>query len=163
MISRLIRYVCIASTLFFGVAYAEPNNDDEAAIRKVIEQRRLAWNAEDTRSYAALLTADADSVSSTGRSANGREEIIKLYVDQKAGAYRTATIAWTVVKRIKFVRPDIVLADAEAELVGVRGPDGDVVPPRRSLVFFILTKEGDRCLISSIRGAPIGAIENSKQ
>jgi len=161
MIPRLISYVCIASTLFFGAA--EPNNGEEAAIRKVIEQRRLAWNAEDTRSYAALLTADADIVSSTGRSAGNREEIIKLYVDQRAGAYRTATIASTVVKRIKFVRPDIALADAEAELVGARGPSGDIVAPTRSLVFFILVKEGERWLISSIRGAPISAIQSSKQ
>lgn len=163
MIPRLVSYVFIASTLFFGAAYAEPNNGEEAAIRKVIEQRRLAWNAEDTRSYAALLTADADIVSSTGRSADNREEIIKLYVDQRAGAYRTATIASTVVKRIKFVRPDIALADAEAELVGARGPGGDVVAPTRSLVFFILVKEGERWLISSIRGAPISAIQSPKQ
>ena len=163
MTPRLISYVCVVSTLFFGAAYAEPNNSEEAAIRKVIEQRRLAWNAEDTRSYAALLTDDADIVSSTGRSAVNRKEIIKLYVDQRAGAYRTATIASTVVKRIKFVRPDIALADAEAELVGAREPGGDVVAPTRSLVFFVLVKEGEGWLISSIRGAPISATQSSKQ
>ena len=163
MISRVITYICIASAVFFGAAYAEPNSGDEAAIRKVIEQRRAAWNAQDTRSYAALLAADADVVSSTGRSAESREEIIKLYVDQRAGAYRTATITSTVVKRIKFVRPDIALADAEAELEGARGPDGSVVAPTRSLVFFILIKDGERWLISSIRGAPISAIQSLKQ
>ena len=163
MISRLIIYVCIASTVFFRAAYAEPNSGDEAVIRKVIEQRRVAWNAQDTRSYAGLLAADADIVSSTGRAAESREEIIKLYVDQRAGAYRTATITSTVVKRIKFVRPDIALVDAEAELEGARGPDGSVVAPTRSLVFFILTKEGDRWLISSIRGVPISTIQSSKQ
>jgi len=113
--------------------------------------------------YAALLTEDADIVSSTGRSAENREEIIKLYIQQRAGAYRTATITSTVVKRIKLVRPDIALADAEAELEGARGPDGGVVAPTRSLVFFVLTKEGDRWLICSIRGAPISAIQSQKQ
>ena len=163
MIRKLIGYGCIASTLFLIAAYAEANNGEEAAIRQVIEQRRLAWNARDTSGYAALLARDADIVSSTGRSAEGREEIIKLYVEQRAGAYRSAAITSTVVKRIKFVRPDIALADAEAELEGARGPDGGVVAPTRSLVFFILTKDGDRWLISSIRGAPISAIQSSKQ
>ena len=163
MISRVINWLCIASMVFFGATYARANNSDEAAIRKVIEQRRVAWNAQDTGGYAALLTADADIVSSTGRSAESREEIIKLYIHQRAGAYQTATITSTVVKRIKFVRPDIVLVDAEAELEGARGPDGGVVAPTRSLVFFILRKEGDRWLISSIRGAPISAIQCQKQ
>jgi uncharacterized protein (TIGR02246 family) len=163
MMRKLISHGVIVSTLLFIVAYAEASNGEESAIRQVIEQRRLAWNAQDTRGYATLLANDADIVSSTGRSAQGREEIIKLYVDQRAGAYRTATITSTVVKRIKFVRPDIALADAEAELEGARGPDGGIVAPTRSLVFFILTKEGGRWLISSIRGAPISAIQSSKQ
>ena len=163
MMLRSICYICICGTLFFGAAYAEPNDGEEAAIRKVIEQRRVAWNAQDTRSYAALLAPDADIVSSTGRSAQSREKIIKLYVEQRRGAYRTATITSTVVKRVKFVRPDVALADAEAELEGARGPDGGQVAPTRSLVYFILIREGERWLISSIRGAPISGIQNPKQ
>jgi len=161
--TRLIYYISVVAMLVFDAAYAEPNNGEEAAIRKVIEQRRIAWNAQDTRGYAALLAPDADSVSSTGRSAEGREEIIKLYVEQRREAYRTATITSTVVKRIKFVRPDVALADAEAQLEGARGPDGSVVAPRRTMVYFILIREGERWLISSIRGALISAIQDPRQ
>ena len=161
--SRLICCISVVATLVFGAAYAETDNGDEAAIRKVIEQRRIAWNAQDTDGYAALLAPNADSVSSTGRSAESREEIIKLYVEQRRAAYRTATITSTVVKRIKFVRPDVALADAEAELEGARGPDGGLVGPRRTTVYFVLTKEGERWLISSIRGAPISAIQAPRQ
>jgi uncharacterized protein (TIGR02246 family) len=163
MTGKLLGYGCIASTLLFIPAVAGAQSGEEAAVRRVIEERRLAWNAQDTRSYATLLAVDADIVSATGRSAQGREEVIKLYLDQRAGAYRTASITSTVVERIKFVRPDIAIADAEVELEGARGTDGDVVPPTKSLVFFLLTKEGDQWLISSIRGASISAIQSSKR
>jgi hypothetical protein len=61
--------------------------------------------------------------------------------------------------------PESILlrADEVAELEGARGPDGSVVAPTRSLVFFILIKDRDRWLISSIRGAPISAIQSLKE
>jgi uncharacterized protein (TIGR02246 family) len=163
MTRKLLGYVCITGTLLFIAALAGAQSGEEAAVRRLIEERRLAWNAQDTQRYAALLAVDADIVSATGRSAQGREEVIKLYLEQRAGAYRTASITSTVVKRIKFVRPDIAVADAEVELEGARGMDGNVVPPAKTLVFFIVTKEGDQWLISSIRGAPISTIQSSKR
>jgi uncharacterized protein (TIGR02246 family) len=125
---------------------------DEQAIRITIEQRRVAWNTDDVNTYARLLAEDADILSSTGRSASGREEVIRLYVEQRSGAYRGASITFTVVTHIKFVRPDVAVADAEAELAGLRGADGNAFAPVKGQVVFVLLKQGERWLISSIRG-----------
>jgi uncharacterized protein (TIGR02246 family) len=163
MIPKLITLICLVGSVAVSATWAGANDAEERAIRQVIEQRRLAWNAEDTQTYAGLLTEDADNLSSTGQSAYGRDGIIKLYLEQRAGAYRGAMMTSTVVARIKFVRPDVALADAEAELVGARGRDGNPTSPTKVLVIFILSKEHDRWRISSIRGMPVAAIQAPRQ
>jgi uncharacterized protein (TIGR02246 family) len=136
---------------------------DEDAIRQVIEQRRVAWNAQDTKTYASLLTSDADIVSATGRAAYGREEIIRLYVEQMSGPYRGAKVASTVVTRIRFVRPDVALVDTEFEMEGVHARDGAVMPLISGLTNFVLTKEDGGWLISSIRGMPRTPMQGPRQ
>ncbi len=149
---RLACMLWLTCALSANAVYAAEANADEEAIRAVIEQRRVAWNAEDVETYARLLTEDADIMSSTGRLAYGREDVIKLYVEQRSGAYRGATITSMHVTRIKLVRPDVALVDAEGELVGARGADGNVWAPIKGLVIFLLAKERGHWLISSIRG-----------
>ena len=163
MTVTLLNGLCLASVFAVRASYTDGKDSDERAIREVVEQRRLAWNAGDTQTYARLLTEDADILSSTGRSAYGRDEIVKLYLEQRAGAYRGAALASTVVTRIKFVRPDVALADAEAEIVGARGRDGSLLVPTKVLATFVLKKENRAWLISAIRGAPIAAIQGPRE
>jgi uncharacterized protein (TIGR02246 family) len=136
---------------------------EEEAIRLLIEQRRIAWNAEDVDAYARLLAEDVDILSSTGRSASGREEVIRLYVEQRSGAYQGATIASTVVTRIKFVRPDVAVADADAELAGLRGREGNTLGPIKGQVVFVVVKEAGTWLISSIRGVTRIPVQSARQ
>ncbi|HQN13589.1 MAG TPA: SgcJ/EcaC family oxidoreductase [Quisquiliibacterium sp.] len=127
---------------------------DEDAIREVIVRRRLAWNARDSAAYAQLLTEDADIVSATGRSAAGRDAILRLLAEQHAGPYRGVTITNTDVTKIKFVRGDAAIADADFQLDGMRADDGSALPPLRGVLSFVLCKRAGTWLISSIRGMP---------
>jgi len=142
--------LALAYAFLLGCAYA--SDEDETAIRALIEERRVAWNAQDTDAYSRILTEDADIWSATGRSAYGREEVIKLYLEQRKGTYRTANISSTQVTRIKLVRPEVALVDAEGELTGARSSDGAMLPPIKGQVLFLVVRENGRWLISSIRG-----------
>ena len=161
MKATVIALLLLASVL--GAIAASVSETDEDAIRRVIEQRRLAWNAQDTKAYASLLTPDADIVSATGRSAHGRDEVIQLYVEQRSGAYRGATVVSTFVTRIKFVRPEVAVVDADFEIEGVRGRDGNTMPPVNGLNSFVLVKGNGRWLILSIHGIPKSPIHVPKQ
>jgi len=127
---------------------------DEDAIREVLVRRRLAWNARDSAAYAQLLTEDADIVSATGRSAAGRDAILRLLAEQHAGPYHGVTITNTDVTKIKFVRGDAAIADADFQLDGMHADDGSALPPLRGVLSFVLCKRAGRWLISSIRGMP---------
>ena len=127
---------------------------DEDAIRDVIVRRRLAWNARDAAAYGQLLTEDADIVSATGRSAEGKESILRLLAEQHAGPYLGVTITNTDVTKIKFVRADAAIADADFQLDGMTAPDGSPLPTLCGVLSFVLCKREGRWLISSIRGMP---------
>lgn len=163
MRARLLDVIWLTCLICGAAVYAAGIDADEEAIQLLIEQRRVAWNAEDVDAYARLLAEDADILSSTGRSASGREEVIRLYVDQRSGAYRGASITSTVVTRVKFVRSDVAVADAEAELAGLRGREGNALAPIKGQVVFVLVKEGGRWLISSIRGVTRVPVQGARQ
>jgi len=163
MRANLLAVIWLICIVCAGPAHAAGSNVDESAIRAVLEQRRVAWNAEDVEAYARLLAEDADILSATGRTENGRDEVIRLYVEQRAGAYRGASISSIVVTRIKFVRPDVAVADANTELTGVRGADGNVLAPSKGEAFYVLVKDGGQWLISSIRGLRRVSIQGPRQ
>ena len=81
MTTRFIGMLVLIGALIALAPRVAAADRDEEAIRAVIEQRRVAWNAGDTDAYARLLTPDADLMSATHRSAYGREAIIQLYLE----------------------------------------------------------------------------------
>jgi len=127
--------------------------EDEQAIRRLIGDREAAWNRGEVENYSLLLTPAADIVSATGRPARGRDAVLALYREQRAGAYKGAVTS-TPIDSIRFLRPDVAIVDARFSLSGLRAPDGSALPARRGLLTLVVTKEGSRWLIASMRGIP---------
>ncbi|WPB58391.1 SgcJ/EcaC family oxidoreductase [Xylophilus sp. GOD-11R] len=127
---------------------------DDSGVREVIEGRRLAWNAQDVSGYGRLLAADAELTSATGKTAYGRDEILRLYVEQRQGVYRDASLPSTVVERIKFITDDVAVAEATFVLAGVRSADGATLAPVEGTNSYLLVRQSGRWLISSMRGVP---------
>ncbi len=129
----------------------------EAEIREVIEGRRLAWNAQDVAGYSQLLAVDAELTSATGKSAHGRDEILRLYADQRQGIYRDAAISSTVVERIKFVTTEVAVADATFVMTGVRTSTG-ALPSVEGVNSYLLVCRSGSWVIWSMRSVPKIAI-----
>lgn len=130
------------------------NLSEQDAVRQVVEARRVAWNAQDIKAYRALLTQNAELTSATGRVACGREEILRLYVEQREGAYRDASLPSTVVTRIAFEGADVAFAEAEFILADVRAADGESLPRICGINSYRLVREDGKWLIASMRGIP---------
>ncbi|MCZ2495288.1 SgcJ/EcaC family oxidoreductase [Xylophilus sp. Kf1] len=144
---------CAASACATARASAGARRD-EAGVRRVVEARRLAWNAQDLPGYRRLLTPDAELTSATGKTAHGREEILRLYVDQRKGVYRDAALPSTVVDRIRFITDDVAMVDAAFVLTGVRTEAGAPLPPVEGINSYLLVRRTDGWVIAAMRGVP---------
>lgn len=120
----------------------------EKEIAALVALREAAWNAGDLVAYGNLLTEDADIVSATGRAARGREALLALYAEQRAGALAGARTR-TRVAHVRFLAPEVALADVDYEMQG-----GSVEAIRRGSMAFVLRKGGASWRIAAIRSLP---------
>lgn len=129
----------------------------EAQIRGLIEARRLAWNAQDVAGYSRLLAVEAELTSATGKTAQGRDEILRLYLAQRQGVYHAAAITATVVQRIRFVTDEVAVAEASFAMTGVHTAAG-VLPLVEGLNSYLLVRRAGSWVIWSMRALPTAAI-----
>ena len=147
---RLMILTGFALTLMVGPAWGQGTPADEAAVRKAADQFPAAWAKGDAKSLAALYTADADYVSSTGLIGKGRAEIEKAYVTQFSGVYKGTSLK-NATTNVRFLKPDIAITNGTFEVSGLHGPDGREAPSRRGISTSILVKQNGQWLITALR------------
>jgi uncharacterized protein (TIGR02246 family) len=109
-----MRTSLLCCLLAAGGAFAQ-KPADEAAVRDVVKRYVEAREAKDGKAIEALFTVDADQLVSSGVWRKGREEVVKgtLASSEAAGGKRTIT-----VQTVRFLSPDIALADGPYEIAG---------------------------------------------
>jgi|GEM_PF-2839039 len=116
--------------------------DASESIKKVLEARRLAWNASDSERYAELLTADCDIVSATGRSSHGRQAVIDLYLQQRQlRVYSQAIVTATLVKAIRLITAHVALVDATYRMTDVQWGGQNVPVELEGNILFVMQRE----------------------
>jgi uncharacterized protein (TIGR02246 family) len=116
------------------------SNDDEAAIRKVIVEMTEGFNNHDGEAAARMYTPDARFVSVRGDMMNGQAGIEKglsaiLTTRAKNATQRTMDVV------IRFIRPDVALANVTNELSGLVAPDGHALPSHQELSLRVFVKD----------------------
>ena len=101
----------------------------EAAIRAIITEQALAWNAGDGTRYANHLAPDASFTNLFGMVMFGAPAFAHRHSEILATFYK-GSIKKHVVRRIRFLTPDVAIVDIDNEVHGVKAmPGGIVVPP----------------------------------
>jgi conserved hypothetical protein len=95
--------------------------DDEMEIRGLVDAFTEGWNAQDGAACARPFAADADFTAVTGLKARGREMIAQGHREILATVFRGTRLSGQV-NDIRFVRPDVAVADVTFR---VRGRDGE--------------------------------------
>ncbi len=92
------------------------NAAGEGAIREVVQKYMDARDRRDAAALAALFTSDVDQLVSSGEWRKGREAVVKgtLESSQSTGGKRSIT-----VESVRFLAPDVALADGRYELTGL--------------------------------------------
>ena len=91
---------------------------DDAAVRALVEAYSAARDKGDGAALTALFTADADQLVSSGEWRKGRDAVVKgaMASSRSTGGKRTIT-----VEQVRFVAPDVAIADGRYELTGLSG------------------------------------------
>ncbi|SPF39421.1 Alpha/beta hydrolase fold-3 domain protein (fragment) [Candidatus Sulfopaludibacter sp. SbA4] len=109
----------LSISLFAALALAaQTHTQDEAAIRTLVSKYVDAREQIDAQAVAALFTADADQLVSSGEWRRGRDEVVRgtMASSQAAAGKRTIT-----VETIRFITADVALADGRYEIAGTAG------------------------------------------
>jgi uncharacterized protein (TIGR02246 family) len=102
--------------------------DDEAAIRRIVADQVVAWNAGSGVQYAQNVAADASFTNLFGMVMYGSAAFEERHSEILATFYRGTTKSH-VVRRIRFVTPDVAIVDIDNEIQGVTHlPAGIAVP-----------------------------------
>lgn len=124
---------------------------DEKDVRAIASQLQQAWNKADARMLADLFLTDGDYVSSTGRTARGRDEVEKAFAQQWAGLYKGTKITLTTTT-VHFVRKDVAIADGAFDITGMKDHAGKSLGTRSGLSTVVAAKKGDRWYVAALRG-----------
>lgn len=122
---------------------------DEQAIRDTAAQFIAAWNRNDGRALAACFASDGDLINSAGRICRGRREVEKLALEGHAGPLKGSHMTMPQ-KHLRFLKPDLAIAEYDFEVSHVRGADGKE-SIMKGLTTVVLRKDGDSWLIVAAR------------
>jgi uncharacterized protein (TIGR02246 family) len=117
---------------------------DEHEIQTLIDELTGAWKRGDAKGYGARFMPDGTFSNVNGEFYVGREEFDRRHAAVFGGVFRGTALAMTINK-LRFVRPDVAIADIDTEVSGSRlrplgvtvGPDGVL----RSRLLMVLVKE----------------------
>jgi uncharacterized protein (TIGR02246 family) len=135
-------------SLLIGTALAQtPSANDEQAIRKLVTDFMDAWNKHDAHAFAETFTEDADFTNVRGDSAHGRKAVEAFHAPMFATRFKNTHQTAADVK-IRFLSSDIASLDIHWEMTGALEADGTPIPIRKGLLNWVVTRHGDRWLIS---------------
>jgi len=128
----LNRHVCgllLSIVALLPVAASAQDTAAETAIRAIIAEQAVAWNAGDGARYASRLAPEASFTNLFGMVMYGAPAFVKRHQEILSTFYK-GTTKKHAVRRIRFVTPDVAIVDIDNEVHGVKAmPPGISVPP----------------------------------
>ena len=137
-----MRFFAILSLFTLLPLYAQKPGD-EAAVRNVVKRYVDAREQRDPKAVEALFTSDSDQLVSSGQWRKGREEVVKgtLASSEATGGKRTIT-----VETVRFLSPDVAIADGRYEISGTAGGE-----TRKMWTSIVCARKPDGWKIAAIR------------
>lgn len=126
------RYSCalvLLIPIFAPMRAAAQDQAAETAIRNIIAEQAIAWNAGDGTRYAARVAPDVSFTNLFGMVMYGKAPFVSRHQEILSTFYK-GTTKQHAVRRIRFVTADVAIVDIDNEVHGVKAmPPGILVPP----------------------------------
>lgn len=126
---------------------------DEAAIRKLLDNREIAWEKQDVAGLIAPFAEDSDYIDSSGAIITGRKAIESQYKKNFASAHYKNSRSTQKITKVRMVRPDVAIVDAEWTLSGLQSNEDTPLPDRKGSTLLVIVKESEDWKIVTLRVA----------
>jgi uncharacterized protein (TIGR02246 family) len=146
-----MRTIAPLTGLLLILAGAAPGADfkaspeDEKAVRQAIKDFNDADNGHDGKALAGLFSADGDLLTPAGERLSGPAQIETSVKAPQIWSESGPALMRSI--RVRFLRPDVAVIDAERAVYGSTGGSAHHLT-------FLLTKEDGQWRIASCRYAP---------
>jgi uncharacterized protein (TIGR02246 family) len=158
----------LACTLVIGATGSASAGEaqDEAAVRGLGDTFAKAFVQKNAELRASLFAESGTFVTPVGDFLRGRVAMVKDFGPEAQQAVNANTQAAFSNYRIRFIKPDVAVADALLTVRNVNGPDGTIIPVIPINFFFVAVRHGDQWLIEDGRAhfapaPPNGMIKSS--
>ena len=120
----------LACTLVIGAARSASAGEaqDEAAVRGLGDTFAKAFVQKNAELRASLFAENGTFVTPVGDFLQGRVAMVKDFGPEAQQAVNANTQAAFSNYRIRFIKPDVAVADALLTVRNVNGPDGTIIP-----------------------------------
>jgi uncharacterized protein (TIGR02246 family) len=133
---------------------------DEAAVRALGDNFAKAFVQKNADLRTSLFAENGTFVTPQGDFMRGHVAMVKDF-GAEAQAVNGSTQAAFSDYRIRFIKPDVAVADALLTLHNVNGPDGQMIPVIPVNFFYVAVRHGDHWLIEDGRAHFAPAPANS--
>jgi len=123
---------------------------DEAAVRALGDGFARAFVQKNAELRASLFAEDGTFVTPVGDFLQGRVAMVKAFGHAQQAVTATTQAAVSNY-RIRFIKPDVAVADAILTVRNVNGPDGTIIPVIPINLFYVAVRHGDQWLIEDGR------------
>ena len=141
-----------------GAASSQADSGAESAIRAIVAAQAVAWNAGDAKGYARDLAPDASFTNLFGMVIYGAPAFEKRHAEILATFYK-GTTKNHVIRRIRFVTPEVAIVDIDNEVRGVTTMPGGIVVPTdgviRTQLMEVFVRRGGRWWIEAYHNVDV--------
>jgi uncharacterized protein (TIGR02246 family) len=124
---------------------------DEAAVRALADNFAKAFVQKNAEQRASLFAESGTFVTPVGDFLQGRAAMVKDFGPEAQQAVNGTTQAAFSNYRIRFINPNVAVADAVLTVRNVNGPGGTVIPVIPINFFYVATRHGNQWLIEDGR------------
>jgi uncharacterized protein (TIGR02246 family) len=153
----------LACTLVIGATGSASAGEarDEAGVRALGDNFAKAFLQKNAELRASLFAENGTFVTPQGDFLQGHVAMVKDFGPEAQQAVNGTTQAAFSNYRVRFLKPDVAVADALLTVRNVNGPDGTIIPVIPINFFFVAVRHGDQWLIEDGRAHFAPAPPNS--
>lgn len=112
---------------------------DDRAIRKVLADYDVAWNAHDMKAMSALFRADAEFINVVGMHWRGRPAIVAAHEAFHKTMFKDVGIKTDAIA-LRPLNPDVAIAVVTYTMDASTTPSGQVIPKHQNKLSYVFTK-----------------------